>query len=278
MQKINYASKSYGDIKTILLMNLFLKESIEYAQQRTYLDDLYSIYPTINNSIRDIDKELWKKVEASYNGKDNAELIRNMLKLKLFPIKSSYVAFLRKDKDAIRRNPKTVNRLAAELRNMSLSDIYEKCSQPKEANRQIGPMFRSWIKRTEWGFPKMNYDEFCDSNKDAICIGTDQEMQEFASKNLHYDHDKGLDFLARINGRYVVGEAKFITDNGGHQMTQFNDAISTVESRINAVKVAILDGVLYIKSKNKMYKDITEVHSEDNIMSALLLRDFLYTI
>ena len=278
MQKINYDSKSYGDIKNILLMNLFLKESIEYAQQRTYLDDLYSIYPTINNSIRDIDKELWKKVEASYNGKDNAELIRNMLKLKLFPIKSSYVAFLRKDKDAIRRNPKTVNRLAAELRGMSLSDIYEKCSQPKEANRQIGPMFRSWVKRTEWGFPKMNYDEFCDSNKDAICIGTDQEMQEFASKNLHYDHDKGLDFLARINGRYVIGEAKFITDNGGHQMTQFNDAIATVESRINAVRVAILDGVLYIKSKNKMYKGITEVYSEDNIMSALLLRDFLYTI
>lgn len=75
-------------------MNFFLKESIEYAQQRTYLDDLYSVYPTINNNIRDIDKKLWGKVEESYNNKDNAELIRNMLKLKLFPIKSSYVAFL----------------------------------------------------------------------------------------------------------------------------------------------------------------------------------------
>lgn len=278
MQKINSVPRHCGRQQNFLLMNFFLKESIEYAQQRTYLDDLYSVYPTINNNIRDIDKKLWGKVEESYNNKNNAELIRNMLKLKLFPIKSSYVAFLRKDKDAIRRNPKTVNRLAAELRSMSLDDIYKKCCQPKEANRQIGPMFRSWVARTEWGFPKMNYNAFCSSDNDAICIGTDQEMKEFAEKNLHYVHDKGLDFLARISGRYVIGEAKFITDNGGHQMTQFNDAIATVESRINAVRVAILDGVLYIKSNNKMYKGITEVYSEDNIMSALLLRDFLYTL
>ena len=104
-------------------MNFFLKESIEYAQQRTYLDDLYSVYPTINNSIRDIDTKLWKEIETSYNNKDNVELINNMLKLKLFPIKSSYVAFLRKDRDAVRRNPLTVNRLAAEIRSMSLDDI-----------------------------------------------------------------------------------------------------------------------------------------------------------
>ena len=259
-------------------MNFFLKESIEYAQQRTYLDDLYSVYPTINNSIRDIDTKLWKEIETSYNNKDNVELINNMLKLKLFPIKSSYVAFLRKDRDAVRRNPMTVNRLAAEIRSMSLDDIYKKCSQPKEANRQIGPMFRSWVAHTDWGIPKLNYDAFCSSDENAICLGTDQEMKKYATENLHYVHEKGLDFLARINGRYVIGEAKFITDNGGHQMTQFNDAIATVESRINAVKVAILDGVLYIKSNNKMYKGITEVYSEDNIMSALLLRDFLYTI
>lgn len=259
-------------------MNFFLKESIEYAQQRSYLDDLYSVYPTINNSIRDIDKNLWGKIEESYDNHDNVELIVNMLKLKLFPIKSSYVAFLRKDKDAIRRNPETVNRLAAEIRDMSLKELYRKCSQPKEANRQIGPMFRDWVARTDWGYPLLRYKEFCNTEKDGICWGTDQEMKDFATKNLHYVHEKGLDFLARIHGRYVIGEAKFLTDYGGHQMTQFNDAIATVESRINAVRVAILDGILYIKSNNKMYKGITEVYSEDNIMSALLLRDFLYTI
>lgn len=77
----------------------------------------------------------------------------------------------------------------------------------------------------------------------------------------------------------MIGEAKFLTDFGGHQNAQFNDAISTVETEgVNAVKVAILDGVIYIKSKNKMHKLITEDYKEYNIMSALVLRDFLYQI
>lgn len=62
------------------------------------------------------------------------------------------------------------------------------------------------------------------------------------------------------------------------ELGQGNDAIDTVESRVNAIRVAILDGVLYIKGNNKMYNGITEIYSEDNIMSALLLRDFLHTL
>lgn len=30
------------------------------------------------------------------------------------------------------------------------------------------------------------------------------------------------------NGKYVIGEAKFLTDFGGHQNAQFNDAISMI--------------------------------------------------
>lgn len=259
-------------------MNLFLKQSIEYAQQRSYLDDLYHVYPTINNALRDIDEDLWSSIEKAYNDHDNIALITNMLKLDLFPIKSSYVAFLKHDHKAIFRNPKTINRLATDIRQMSLGELYNKCSQPKEANRQIGPMFKHWVTHTEWGFPLLSYDKFCSTETDAICVGSDKEMQNFAFERLNYKHDKGLDFLARINKHYVIGEAKFLTDYGGHQMTQFNDAISTVESRVNAIRVAILDGVLYIKGNNKMYNGITDIYSEDNIMSALLLRDFLYTL
>ncbi len=101
----------------------------------------------------------------------------------------------------------------------------------------------------------------------------------FAKKYLGYKHNKGLDIVARFNNKYVIGEAKFLTDFGGHQNAQFNDAISTVETEgVNAVKVAILDGVLYIKRKNKMHKLITEDYKGYNIMSALVLRDFLYQI
>ena len=43
--------------------------------------------------------------------------------------------------------------------------------------------------------------------------------------------------------------------------------------------IAILDGVLYIKSRNKMYTMISENFGDDDIIiSAVLLRDYLYSI
>jgi hypothetical protein len=55
----------------------------------------------------------------------------------LFPIKDSYVAYLKRDRGAIERNPNTVARLCGRLYEMGLDQIREKCSEPKETNRQI---------------------------------------------------------------------------------------------------------------------------------------------
>ena len=100
----------------------------------------------------------------------------------------------------------------------------------------------------------------------------------YARNNLGYNREKGLDFLARFNGRYIIGEAKFISDEGGHQNDQFLDAMATLQTPLNenVIPVAILDGVLYIRSRKKMYRDITS--NDKNVMSALLLRNFLYSI
>ena len=85
--------------------------------------------------------------------------------------------------------------------------------------------------------------------------------------------------MARFNNKFIIGEAKFLTDFGGHQNAQFNDAISTVGTEgVDAIKVAVLDGVIYIKSKNKMHQSINKIYKDYNIMSALVLRDFLYHI
>lgn len=49
-------------------------------------------------------------------------------------------------------------------------------------------------------------------------------------------------------------------------------------SDVNAITVAILDGVLYIPGKNKLYKAITTTYQDYNIVSALVLNEFLYSI
>ncbi len=162
---------------------------------------------------------------------------------------------------------------------MGLNKIFERCSEPKETNRQIGPMFREWLRKKSLGIAPVKLKRFAANNEDTILDASDSAMMDFAKNHLSYNHSKGLDFVARFNGKYVIGEAKFLTDFGGHQNAQFNDAISTVKTRgVRAIKIAILDGVLYIRKKNKMYKSITETYKNYNIMSALVLREFLYQL
>lgn len=260
-------------------MNYWTELSIEYANQRSYLDDLFQVYPTIPDGIREINLDRWKDIEIAFENKDNENLIKEFLKLEIFPIKDSYVAYLKRDSTSILRNPKTINRICGRIYEMGLDKIFERCSEPKETNRQIGPFFRRWINAKALGIKPVSLEEFISTKNDAILNGSDKQLLDFASSKLNYKYSKGLDFIGRFNEKYVIGEAKFLTDFGGHQNAQFNDAISLIQSKgVKAIKIAILDGVIYIKGNNKMYKDITTKYKDLNIMSSLVLREFLYQL
>ena len=259
-------------------MNYWMQLSIELANQRNYLDELFSVYPTIPEGIRDIDGDIWTHVEQSFQERDNTTLLKALLKLDLFPIKDSYVAYLKRDENAIERNPNTVDRLCGRLYEMGLEKIYERSSEPKETNRQIGPLFRHWLNKGVLGVQPVSLEDFLASDGNAVLDASDAQMMDFAREQLNYTRNKGLDFLARFNGKYVIGEAKFLTDFGGHQNAQFNDAMGVVETKVNAVSIAILDGVLYIRGRSKMYRAITQDLTQYNIMSSLVLREFLYQL
>lgn len=261
-------------------MNQWTKLSIDFANQRNYLDELFTVYPTIPEGIRDINNGLWSITEDSFNKRDNIRLLKSLLDMKLFPIKDSYVAYFRHDPSSIERNPNTVNRLCGRLYEMGLNEIFERCSEPKETNRQMGPFFKRWLEKGTLGVPLLSNPEFLFTEDNAILDAGDAELMDFAKHYLDYKRDKGLDFIAKFNNKYIIGEAKFLTDFGGHQDTQFADAISTIEADTDkAIKIAILDGVLYIKPKRsrKMYSFITGSLNY-NIMSALVLREFLYQV
>ena len=260
-------------------LNYWTELSIQYANQRNYLDNLFCVYPTIPNEIREINEDRWNNIEQAFYDKDNDILIKYLLNLDLFPIKDSYVAFLKRDQNAVKRNPKTVARLCGRLYEMGLDKIWEKCTEPKETNRQIGPLFKKWCKSKALGIEPVSLSKFISTNENAILDASDIEMQKWANENIGYKRNKGLDFVGRFNGKYVIGEAKFLSDVGGHQDAQLEDAILTLtEPNVDAIQIAILDGVVWLKTQNKMYKTVTEKYGDKNIMSALLLRDFLYQI
>lgn len=259
-------------------MNHWTKLSIEYAAQRNYLDDLFQVYPTNPEGLRDVDEELWEEIEEAFGKRDNLALLKHLLKLKLFPLKDAYVAYLRRDHGALERNPATVARLAGRVYELELKGLLERSSAAKETNRQMGQSFRRWLRKGVLGIQPVPMDQFLATRENAILEASDAEMKKFAQDHLRYNRKKGLDFVARFRGTYVVGEAKFLTDFGGHQSAQFNDGVAIFRDRMNAVPIAILDGVLYIKGRHKMYREITGRLKNKSIMSALVLREFLYQL
>ncbi|CAN5849156.1 hypothetical protein BH20ACI4_BH20ACI4_23340 [soil metagenome] len=99
-------------------MNYWTQLSIDFANQRNYLDELFTVYPLVVGLEREISENKWKRVESAFNNEENDELFKSVLALDLFPIKDSYVGFFRMDKTAIERNPKTVARICGALRSM----------------------------------------------------------------------------------------------------------------------------------------------------------------
>jgi hypothetical protein len=67
--------------------------SIEYVNQRS-LDDLFHVYPTIPEDIREVDAGNWRHVEAAIVACDNVALLKTLFAFDLFPIKDSNVAYL----------------------------------------------------------------------------------------------------------------------------------------------------------------------------------------
>jgi hypothetical protein len=259
-------------------MNKWLEKSIEIANNQNYLDKLFDVYPITPESNRIIETTLWESVMKNFEEKNDKELFDDLLKLDLFPLKDSYVAYFKKLPNAISLNPDTIDRLLKRIYSLGLDKLHEICSQAKETNRQIGPMFGKYKKQLN--LPNQSYSLFVSSTEDAILDESDNLSMKFARNKLSYSLNKGLDLIARVNNKYIIGEAKFLTDFGGHQNAQLNDAINVMRSPTNnkTQNIGILDGVVYIKNEGKMFKELKLLNDSEIVISALLLDDYLESL
>lgn len=273
-------------------MNIWTRKSIELANQRNYLDLLYRVYPISENARREISDDVKADLRDSFDMQNDEKLLKVLIdqtnKNKIvFPIKDSYVAYLKHDNSAIDRNPNTVDRITSILYEMGYDRVIDKATSPKETNRQIGPLFGDWVKRGSLGGNYVDDEQaFLGSTQNVIFGGSDDHKAAFARKYLGYTRNKGLDFLAKFNGIYVLGEAKFLSDFGGSQNSDFEDAELTLRAELTpsdkkVVKIAIIDGVVYIDKcagQKMAYKMRNNFGDDEVILSAVLLRDFLYSL
>lgn len=261
-------------------MNEWVKKSIELAKSEFYLDNLLEIYPPEEISREVKIEEKAPALKQLFQEKDNINLIKELIRLKKigfkFPIENPYVSFLTHYEDAIYKNPLTVKKICEKLYEMSYNELKEKLEYPKKPSRRIGPMFRSWLKNN---FDFLDKDEFDKSKNIAFLEGGDKFLKEYAEKELKCKFSilsKGLDFLAKIDDRYIIGTAKFITDFGGSQDNQFMEAIRFIKETKcskNIMKVAVIDGVIWLNKKLELkLKNLAE---NEFCFSVLLLKKFI---
>jgi hypothetical protein len=269
-------------------MNKWVQKSIKLANSKGYLDRLNKIYPVGGTFARDIPEEKLKKIKDFIAKKDFKNLLPVLLSLERFPIDDSYIGFLRKDKSAISKNPKTIKRLKKILLGMGEKGIIAGASRPKSASRQLGQMFRNWLKNI--GYPYLSADKFWAYKKIAILQGNDNALRKFAHEKLNYEREKGLDLIIKIKNRFIIGEAKFISTSGGGQGGGFREAINFLKqakAKRDVIRIAVLDGVIWLvpegKSKNKsrkasLFSQVLSLNKNEIALSALLLEEFIKTL
>ena len=278
-------------------MNKWLKKSLNLASKGNYYDSLHSVYQISKkeNDARDICENSWKDVERYFNKGDSVNLIKSIFNLKKwdkknkkwtsnngkFPFKTSYIRYFyhskNSDPEFFDRNPETIKIISERLYELGLEGIKNGVSAGAETNQQQGQAFLKYLKSLDLDgidIHKLEYDRFKTSSVNAILIGSDKEMGDYARQNCNYVGKKGLDFIARIGNKHILGEAKFISDTGGNQDKSLLDASNTL-SRTNSEVIFLLDGVCFNKSGNNLYKTITTSLRDENILSALFLKDFL---
>lgn len=254
-------------------MNKWVAESIKLANSKGYLDKLFDVYPTNMGLTRNLSENLIGKFKKDFNKRNKTELIKDLLGFPKFPIDDPYIASLRRHSFLFSKNPKTIDRIAKRLFAMDLDIILELSTAPKKPSRQLGHVFDDWLKKEEYRF--LEEGKFKTFTGTSFLKGGNRDLKDFAVKHLEIKGlKKGLDFILKIKNKYIIGEAKFLTDYGGTQNNQFRDAISVAKiKKDNVSGIAVLDGIVWFESNAYMHKTVKSLKSI--ALSALLLKSFI---
>lgn len=221
-------------------MNQWVKKSIEWSNSNGYLDKIHDIYEMKDNPERPLTNEVIKELKKAFDSKDSDKLVELLIKnAEVFPVKDSYVGFLRKKPEAVKENPNTIGRIAKRLYSLGWERMIQEATRPKETNRQLGNAFKIWS-QTKLGFKVVNEDTLLNSKNGILILGGgDKALAHFSRIHLKCSLKKGIDIVIKKDEKYIIGEAKFLTTPGGEQDRGFDDAEGFVKEKSgNAIRIA----------------------------------------
>ena len=255
-------------------MNEWSRRTLHLVETQDYLDKLQEIYPNEEGK-RDVEQSVIKSIRQSFEKRDEMTLLSILLDLEKFPYKESYTAFLRKDRTAIQRNPKTVQRILDHLYEMGIERVIGGVTEPKEANTRRGNQFTDWAKGQ---FTRVSIDQFRSSTSGVMILdASEHEARNFCNTEMGVGITKRPDMVAKSGRKYVIGEAKFLSSTGGNQGRAFDDGMGLATNNSgSAFKIFILDGIHWIEHGSEQHRRID--YGTAAIFSVLLLQEFLNNV
>ncbi|MFZ5559492.1 MAG: hypothetical protein ACOZAL_01730 [Patescibacteria group bacterium] len=254
-------------------MNKWVKKSIDLANSRGYLDKIFEVYPIELGDIRGVSKELIIKFRKAFKNKNKKDLIRTLLKFPKFPIDDPYIASLRRHPHLLEKNPRTIKRIGERLLSIKINTILRLATKPKSPSRQLGNSFENWVHTID--YPFLEEEKFKSYSKIAFLKGSGVKLKQFAIRELEVKRlTRRPDFILKVKNKFIIGEAKFLTDYGGTQNNQFDGAVKMTKIRKpRAIGIAVLDGIVWFKSNAYMHRAVKK--QRGIALSALLLRKFI---
>jgi len=265
------------------MVNEWVKRSLELALSPGYLDKLSEIYPASLSPQRPLSEQNRSKIRELHSSGKLKELFLFLLDLTRsghpFPIEHPYAAILRQKPELIKLNSVVVEQICSILQQMTPEEIIRGCERPADINKLMGSMFRSWIKNyfINNGYRFVSPYEFENTQSYVFLNASNAKILEYVNSRLRIQLSKGRDFLAKMGGKIIIGEARFLSTKGGSQTRDLDETLSFVRTtKKHLIAVAVLDGIVWFD--RSYVKKLSELADDEPALSAILLKDFLESI
>ena len=261
-------------------MNKWVEKSIEIANAHGYLDKLSMIYPADVLPRRPLGNFDRQEIKSLYDAGDSKSLVRFLLGLTKrghpFPIEHPYASIFRQKPQLIPENPAVFQKLEKIIMSMPLEDVIRGITRPIDLNRVMGQAFQNWLVKyfPDRGIPVLPLAQFRSYNDSAFLDGKDAKILDYVSRELGYSLTRGRDLLYKIDDRYVLGEARFLSTSGGSQSRDLNETIDFIKRIKGKVSgIGIIDGIIWF---NRSYVNrLSNLGSDEPALTVLLLEEFL---
>jgi hypothetical protein len=260
-------------------LNEWILKSIELFENTSYLDNLLEIYPLETAVPNHLQDRLKRRIISAHQSRRTNELVAILQGEVKFPYDEPLAYLIKEVQNCLESNQIQMNRIANTLYAMTAEELVIRLESAPKLNTQMGPMFTNW---TRIKFQLLNIEDFQASTEGIFILSSsEEEGKNFVNNVLNQDLRKRPDLVAKVNEKYIIGEAKWIGRSGGNQNNQVRDVLDFCREQRGAVnRVGIIDGFPWAirKINNSIINDKVNVLVQEfpyDIVSALLLEEYL---